>query len=454
LVFIGMDHGTTGISFCIMSNEGEILDSFKIDREDSKSGKISAINEICRLNELGVETIITDHHLPPTELPAAYAIVNPHLSTKLLFKELSGAGVAYKLISYLYGYLGRSREAEDFLALAAIGTVADIVPLVQDNRYLVEMGLRQINQKPSLGILELLRNAKLSESEVNAGKIAWIIGPRINAAGRLENASLAYRLLTAQDRQEAIALAVQLENLNARRQDLTNRFFQLAKQQVDINQKILFFQDEQCPKGVVGLVAGRICEEYNLPCIAINTEAELCVGSCRSIEGFDITKALVSCSSLLKRFGGHAQAAGFSAKKEQLPAIKAHLERYAYDNLKDRDPRPILHIDTLVKLDELSLEVVTEIKRMEPFGEGNKAPLFLSENLSVLDWRVMGKEEEHMLVKFTDGERLLEATAFNMKAKLSPLMKDRLDIVYNLEINEYNGRRNLRANLVDYRIHK
>ena len=415
---------------------------------------ISSYNEIIRLNELSIDTIITDHHSLPERLPPAHAIINPHLLDNDMFKSLAGAGVAYKLVSYLYGYFGRAAEADEFLALAAIGTVADIMPLVKDNRYIVEMGLRIINKNPSKGLLELIRGAKLNAGDINASRIAWVIAPRLNAAGRLKHANLSYQLLTCQDTQEAMRLASQLDALNSERQALTNQFVQLAKEQVSLTQKILIFENNACPKGVVGLVAGRLCEEFCLPTIAVNTEGDLCVGSCRSIDGFNITQALSSCSELFVRFGGHAQAAGFTAHKENLPAIKDYLENYAREQLSTLDCQPTLQIDAIASLNELSLGAFKEIKRLEPFGEGNSTPIFLSENLRVLDWRLMGKGQEHIFIKFSQDERLLEATGFNLATELFPLIKESLDIVYNLEINDFNGRQTLRAKILDYKIHQ
>ncbi|MDH5696214.1 MAG: single-stranded-DNA-specific exonuclease RecJ, partial [Dehalococcoidia bacterium] len=303
---------------------------------------ITALAEVKRARRLGLDIVITDHHTPLPEMPPAIAIVNPkRADSSYPFLELTGAGVALKLLQALFQGIGKEEQLGELMDLVALGTVADMAPLSGENRYLVKQGLKLINASPRLGIREIISQAGLSTGSLDAESISWVIAPRLNAAGRLAHAMTSYKLLMTNTPQEARGLAIWLEQKNAERQRLTTKVLAKAREQILAKEisPLLIASDRDYPVGIAGLVAGRLAEEFYRPTIVIRTGEKISSGSCRSIPEFNIILALSQCSSLLSQFGGHSQAAGFALPTQNLARLKQHLSQLATTQLDGVDLR-------------------------------------------------------------------------------------------------------------------
>jgi len=399
-----------------------------------------------------LDLIITDHHIPPDVLPSAIAIINPKLNgAHYPFKELAGVGVAYKVLQALYNGLGRENETEQFLDLVALGTVADMMPLTDENRYFVKAGLEKLRTTARYGLLELAALSSIKLENMDTQDISFGLAPRLNAAGRLEHAISAYELLVTDSYEKACELAANMVAQNSERQRLTSSALSRAHEQVTSQDltPLLFIRDDSGARGIIGLVAGRLCEEYYHPAIVVQTGKDMCYGSCRSIPEFNITEAISQCADLLTRFGGHAQAAGFAVSSENLSLFEARLHEIACKHLKGLDLRPQIDIDAAVQLHEISREVFDQIHKLEPFGMGNPAPVLLSQSVNVIDFRNMGTGGIHLRLKLKHGDSIWDAVAFNMGERSSEV-KGLLDIVYNLKLDEWNGGAKLRLNVIDF----
>jgi single-stranded-DNA-specific exonuclease len=412
---------------------------------------ITALDEVKRAKRLGLDIIITDHHSPLPEMPPAVAIINPkRADSSYPFSELTGAGVALKLLQALFQNLGREEPLEELMDLAALGTVADMAPLSGENRYLVKEGLKLINTTPRLGLGEIIAQAGLTPGSIDADSISWTIAPRLNAAGRLAHAMISYKLLMTESPQEARDLAIWLEEKNAERQRLTTKVLAIAREKVAAQgiTPLLFTADKDYPLGIAGLIASRLAEEFYRPAIVVRTGETVSSGSCRSIPEFNIIKALTQCRELLSHFGGHSQAAGFSLPAKNLPQLQEELARMATEQLADADLRPQLDIDARVSLPDLSGDTFNTIQKLAPFGRGNPSPTFLSQ-AEVVDCRTMGNGAEHLRLKLKQGGTVWDGVGFRLgshRAEIAP----QLDIVYNLEIDRWGDKKRLRLNIIDF----
>jgi len=414
---------------------------------------ITALPEVKKANRMGLDIIITDHHTPLEELPTAVASVNPKRTDSAYpSNDLAGVGVAYKLVQALYSGSGKESQAEDLLDLVAIGTVADIMPLTGENRFLVKEGLVKLNAAPRLGISHLMNQARLDKGRLDAKSISWVLAPRLNAAGRLEHAMTSYRLLTTASTAEAQELASWLETKNAERQKLTARFLDKAKKQVTAAGigPLLFSTDNDCPAGILGLVAGRLAEEFYRPTVSVRVGEHVSTGSCRSIPEFNITAAITECSELLTHFGGHAQAAGFTLPTENLPRLKECLTETATAQLAGVDLRPHLDIDMEVSLSQLNGATLEAIQRLAPFGAGNPEPVFLSRNVSIAECRSMGASGQHLKLKLKQGKSCWAGVCFRLGEAMTEVRQSPLDLVYNLELDRWRGVDTLRLNILDF----
>jgi single-stranded-DNA-specific exonuclease len=413
---------------------------------------VTAVEPVKRAAQLGVDVIVTDHHIPSARLPNAVAVVDPKLhGLSHAFSDLSGAGVAFKVLEGLFSTLGREKELDSLLDLVALGTVADVVPLLGENRFLVKQGLKRLNEWPRTGIREMLTVCKLESGCVDTEGISWAIAPRLNSAGRLDHAMPSYRLLTTRSEEEARTLAVWLHQKNIERQDLTTRAMQVARERLggDVSPAILV-GDQAFPVGICGLIAGRLCEELYRPTVVARTGEELSSGSCRSIPEFNIIEAMDRFQSEVGGFihyGGHAQAAGFTLPTKDLPLLRDFLARLAERQLAGVDLRSGIDIDAEVRLYELGGDVFPSIQKMAPFGEGNRPPVFLSRAVQVVERRTMGKGE-HLSLKLKQGGVVWNAVAFGLGSQASGL-SDAIDIVYSVEVDRWNGSTRLRLNVID-----
>jgi single-stranded-DNA-specific exonuclease len=399
-----------------------------------------------------LDMIITDHHLPLEELPPAIAIIDPkRKDSRYPFADLAGVGVAYKVLQALYQGLGKEHEARQFLDLVALGTVADMMPLTGENRYLVKAGLDQLRNTTRPGLIELATQANIKLGKADAQPSSFGLAPRLNAAGRLEHAISAYNLLVTESQEEAHKLAAGLTEQNIERQRLTTNALAHAREQVQQKgiSPIIIAGDSGYAGGILGLVAGRLCDDFYHPAVVMQLGDEICQGSCRSIPEFNITEAIGKCSDLLTRFGGHAQAAGFTLPASNLKAFEKRINEIADVELSALDLRPQIDIDASVRFAELNGNSYAQLQKLSPFGMANAAPVFLSQKTRIADCRTMGATGAHLRFKLKQETSLWDAVAFGMGERPVDVQQP-LDIVYNLEQDDWNGESRLRLNIMDF----
>ena len=413
---------------------------------------ITDLSQVKKAKKMGLDIIITDHHTPLPEIPLAIAIVNPKLpGSNYSFSELTGVGVAFKLLQALFQSIGREQQLDELIDLVALGTVADMAPLLEENRYLVKEGLKLINTNPRLGVREIITQTGLNIGTIDSESISWILAPRLNAAGRLAHAMTSYKLLMTDSPQEAQELSIWLEQKNAERQKLTTSVLAKAREQVLAQgiSPLLVASDRDYPVGIAGLVASRLSEEFYRPAIVIRTGEQVSSGSCRSIPEFNIILALNQCSSLLSQFGGHSQAAGFILPTKNLTRLQQTLSLLATTQLAGIDLRPCLDIDAEVTLPDLTGNIFQTIQQLAPFGRGNPPPTFLSRGVEVADCHTMGSEGEHLRLKLKQGSTVWDGVSFRLGNYLAEVSSP-LNIVYNLEIDRWGGEERLRLNILDF----
>jgi single-stranded-DNA-specific exonuclease len=410
---------------------------------------ITTLPEVKKAQKKGLDIIITDHHTPLPEIPPAVAVVNPKLpGSRYPFHELAGVGVAFKLLQALFTSMGKEKQLDRLMDLVALGTIADMSPLVGENRYLVKEGLKLINAAPRPGVIEIAGPDKIG---IDANKVSWIIAPRLNAAGRLAHALTSYNLLMTESVQEAYELARWLEGKNTERQRLTSSDLSRAREQV-LEQGIsplLVACDSDFHLGIAGLVASKLAEEFYRPSIVVKSGEKTSSGSCRSIPEFNIIAALTQNSHLLSRFGGHSRAAGFTLPTRNLERLLQNLAGLAASEIEGVDLRPGLDIDALVTLPELGGDTFQTTQLLAPFGQGNPAPIFLSRGVEVISYRTMGNGSEHMRMKLRQGGTLWDGVGFRLGKHLTEVTQY-LDIVYNVELDSWGEKERLRLNILDF----
>ncbi len=414
---------------------------------------VTDVEETDQAMQLGLDVIVTDHHSPPDTIPGAVAVIDPKLKGSAYpFLHLSGVGVAFKLLQGLFRNLGIEDRVDQMTDLVAIGTIADVSPPLGENRYLIKEGLKLINSCPRPGIRELINQTRLEQGNIDAEKISWVIAPCLNAAGRLADGLTGYKLLTTDSDDEARELARWLSDKNEERQRLTTVTLVRAREQVIARglPPLLLTADKDYPMGIAGLVAGRLTEEFYRPSVVIHTADTVCHGSCRSIREFDIIAALNKFGKYLTRFGGHAQAAGFTMPSANLPELEKALDALAREQLAGVELQPHLDIDMLVTLPELAGDTYQTTRLLAPFGNGNPVPVFMSKGVEVLEQRAMGNSGEHLRLKLRQGGTVWDAVAFRLGNHRDEAGGD-IDIVYNLEIDNWSGKKQLRLNLLDFR---
>jgi single-stranded-DNA-specific exonuclease len=414
---------------------------------------ITAIAEVQKAQKMGIDIIVTDHHLPLPVLPPALAVVDSKRSdSDYQSVDLAGVGVAFKFLQALLKGSGREDLLNSLVDLVALGTVTDMVPLMGDNRHWVKMGLELLNKTGRLGLQEMMRAASLKPGNLDADSIAWILGPRLNAAGRLDDASTSYKLLLTQDQKEAAFLAADLEEKNAKRQRLTSELLERAREKIiagDSASALLMTGAEEYAAGVMGLVAGRLSEEFYRPVILFKFGPETCRGSGRSIPEFDLMSALASCSDLLSNFGGHTKAAGFTVPTCNLQPLQEQLLNLARARLAGLDLRPHIDIDAEVALSSLTGETIQQIQRLAPFGSGNPIPAFVSRGVEITDIRQIGSRNEHLALKLRQEGTVWDAIGFRFGSRIQEVTGF-LDIAFNLDVDRWNGADRLRLKLLDF----
>ena len=418
---------------------------------------VRSLREAALAVELGMAMIITDHHQPGKDLPMAVAVINPKQPGDTYpEKNLAGVGLAFKFAqAYLETYPKKGVDPEEWLDLVAIGTVADLAPLVGENRVLVKAGLERIRRAPRQGLFALGQVAGLNLPACDAATIGFSIGPRLNAAGRMETAMTAFELLTAQDYQRAGELAQILDSQNNQRQEETYQIRELAAAQVlgkDPDALLFFAADPSFSEGVVGLAASRLTEVYYRPAIIAHQGEAHTVASCRSIPEFHITQALDECADLLVRHGGHSAAAGFTVRNQDVPDLIERLTAIAARELAQVTLLPVIDIDREIRLEKLNgryiAGIIADLHQLEPTGRGNPEPVFASRDVTVRQARAVGREGKHLKLTLQAGPSIFDAIAFQQGYWVGE-MPERIDIAYRFEENRYMGRVNLQLNVKD-----
>ena len=414
---------------------------------------ISGIEEVEFANSLGIETIITDHHEPAEELPNAYAVIDTkRKDNKYPFNQLAGVGVVFKFIQAISIKLGlEEKEYLKYLDLVCVGTISDIVPLVDENRVIAKLGLKLVAVTKNIGLRTLLET--IGFKTIDSGTISFGVAPRINACGRMGHQEEALKLFLSDNVEEARKIANELNRFNQERQAREKEIFEQAVQKVEESEKnktCIILGSDHWHHGIIGIVSSKVTDIYFKPSILICFEGNEGKGSGRSIPGFDLHDALMNCSDSIEKFGGHSMAIGISVKKENFEKFKEEFEEYA-KNCNISDIIPIINIDEEVSLKNINIDDVKSLKLLEPFGEANKTPLFLFRNLKINSIRALS-EGKHLKLSLKDDNYLIDAIGFNI-GNLSEeyRLDDKVDVVGTLDINTFNGYENIQITIKDIR---
>jgi single-stranded-DNA-specific exonuclease len=406
---------------------------------------ITAVGQAEIAKKLGIDLIITDHHQPQDKLPEPFSLIHT--------TSLSGSGIAFRLAESLLASFGKEKDEQFFknLELATLGTVADMVPLTFDNRIIVRNGLSLLSKTERLGLKSLYEEAEMGRS-VGTYEIGFIISPRLNAAGRMENAFDSLRLLLTRDPSRSRDLARSLGKTNKDRQDKTKRVFDDAKKQVEerfSESRFLTISSKDYPEGVVGLVASRLVETFYRPTAVIGKGEQVFKGSARSIANFNITRAIHTQEEILVSHGGHPMAAGFSIEEPNIKILRQNLENIAQSEISKEDLVPQLKIDLELNLGDINQDLIALIREFEPFGVGNSEPIFMTKNLQVVQVRRVGNEGQHLRVSFRSKEgKDISGVGFGLGGK-NLANGDFVDVVYNLRENVWNSRKTIEARIKD-----
>lgn len=417
---------------------------------------ISALHEAQVAKELGIDLIITDHHEPGPELPEALAIIHPKLEDSIYpFRELAGVGVAFKLAHALYGSL-----PEHLLDIVIIGTIADLVSLTGENRLITKLGIRKMKSTTNVGLQALLKLAGVNSNSINEETVGFVLGPRINAAGRLESADIAVDLLLTEDPEEASSIAEEMDQLNKQRQAIVNTITEEAIKEVEENfpiseNSVLVIGKEGWNAGVIGIVASKLVDRFYRPTIVLSFDKEkgLAKGSARSIAGFDLFQNLSTCREILPHFGGHPMAAGMTLKIDDVAELRRRLNDLAKEQLTDEDYIPIVKIDSAVALEDIDLSSIEELQMLSPYGVDNPKPKVLINEVALSTIRKIGSEQNHLKVTLEESTSKLDGVGFglgHLYDHISPNAK--LSVIGELAINEWNNIRKPQIFLSDLAI--
>lgn len=425
---------------------------------------ITSINEVKSANELGMDVILTDHHQPPeNDPPPAYAIISPKVQgNEYPYSDLAGVGLAYKLAQ---GFIDDETYLTTLLDLVVLGTVVDLAPLTGENRTLSRLGLEEINKQSRIGIRKLCNVAGYFDKEIDGRALSWGLGPRINAAGRMDTAKKVVELLTTDSAEIAEKLADELNSCNQQRKDLENDIQEKAHEILRIDDNFDEYKglvvasrrwDAQA-KGVVGIVASRLLEQYYRPIFVLVIDGDETTGSGRCIEGMNLADSLNSCSHLLIKHGGHQAAAGVTLKTDNLPKFKEAFNEFACEHLTEKDLTPKLTLDFETNLQSLTLETLKQFTIMEPFGLENPSPRFISKRLSIEGIpSLMGQDKQHLSMRVSDGTSELRTIGWRKSDHFTTFKRPdiSIDMAYSPEINEYNGVVSVQLILEDFHVHE
>lgn len=454
-------------------SEGYSMNSVAVESFHEKGAKliitvdcgITSIAEVQRAKELGMDVIITDHHHVPNEVPGSLAIINPHApGCAYPFKDLAGVGVAFKVVQAIYKKLmpEKLEQTKWMLDLVAIGTIADCVPLVGENRLFVKYGLIVLSKTRRIGLKELFTVGRILIDEYNipdTKKVSFYIAPRINAAGRINHANLAYNLVVENNVATAREYALELESNNTQRQKMTEAVVsevRVSAENMYKDKKFIFAIGENFPIGVVGLVAGKIAQQFNKPTAVFQKSENESKGSFRSIPQINIIETLGKCQELLVRFGGHSQAAGATVANDKLEQFYEKMNALISEQLEGEDLAEEIIVDGEVTAEEIDFNLVESLEKLRPFGEGNTEPIFEIKNLIVQEKKTVGSGEKHIKLYLAPSDgcpKIFEAISFNGYEKFSFVKTgDKIDMLCNIQKDEWNGNKKIQLTLLDARI--
>lgn len=413
--------------------------------------------------------LITDHHEPPADkesmealLSSAEYVIHPELSPKLEFKQICATTVIWYVIRELSalaqerGLISKDFNTDRYLDLVSLATVCDVMPLVGQNRTILKKGVEVMKKTQNVGLKELLILSGIVSEDISPYHLGYVLGPRLNAAGRLETAMDAVRLLTSGNADTARTLAKKLSDLNSQRQLITSSLIEEAEEQLGywgVEKNLLFVKGDDWPEGIVGLVAGKLCEKYHKPVLVASIRDGKAVGSARSIKGFHITEAISQMSELLERFGGHAQAAGFTLLESNVDVFSSGLLAIAEKEINEKDIEKIINIDLELKNEELNFDTVEKIEKFAPFGFGNKQPIVLLKSSIVRNLKLVGSTSSHLKVTIESDGQYIDAIGFNLADYYSKIKQgDKVDIVGYPEKNVFLGNTKLQMKITDIKI--
>lgn len=426
---------------------------------------ITNVSEIEKAKDLGIDVIVTDHHHVPEILPEALAIINPNIpDSGFKNNELAGVGVAFKLAQAVYGKFLPEKidQLKWALDLAGVGTVADCVPLLGENRILTKYGLVVLSKTRRVGFREMFKVGRINIDENNPAdtqKVAFQIAPRINAAGRMDHANFAYNLIIENDKVKARELALEVEGKNQERQKMTSqivREIQIIAQNSFRERKFIFAANPNWPAGILGLVAGKIAEEFRKPTLVCQKQEKEMIGSLRSVPEVDIMDVLEECQEVLEKFGGHAQAAGIKLANENAEKFYELFGESVEKRMAGKEVETFLSVDMEIGAEDVDWQLLSEIRQMEPFGIGNPEPVFVMRNMNISDLKICGNGHKHLKLSLNSkngNPKIFDSIGFSMGDKFSSLKKgDTIDIVFNLREDEWNGSKKMQLNLLDIKI--
>lgn len=447
---------------------------------------ISAFEQVKIAKALGLDIVITDHHDVPFEVeesgklryivPDADAVINPkQKDCRYPFKMLCGAGIAFKFAQLLYKEFGLNEaEANEYIELAAIGTICDVVDLVDENRIIAKYGLSLLNNTKNIGIKALIQETGIQEKKIGTYHVGFIIGPCINATGRLDTASISVELFLCEEEQKAISLAKRLHELNIERQNMTTKgveeITQIIENSKEKMKKVLLIYNENIHESIAGIVAGRIKEKYNRPTIILTKGKDMAKGSGRSIEEYNMFAELQKCKKLIDKFGGHPMAAGLSIKNENIKKLSMELNKNC--TLSEKSFIPKLVIDKQIKLNKITNDLINSLNLLEPFGKGNPVPIFAEKNVEIIRAYFIGKDKNilKLFCKIKDNMRKMDGICFDGAEKFKSIICSEygekkleyilnnnpadilMDIVFTPNINEYNGIKSIQLIIKDFRL--
>ena len=416
---------------------------------------VTSINEIALANKSGIDTIVTDHHIPLKEYPDAIGIVNAHLhNSEYPFKHLTGVGIAFKVMEALYDSY-KKEIPEELYALCALGTLSDVGLLQKENRYIVHKGIDVLRNTEIAGIDSLINQSGLSKKELTTEDLSFGVIPRLNVSSRLEHANTSLQLLLSSSKSQSDQIAKYLNKLNKQRQLITEKALIEANQQINSNthtneMNMLLAGKPSWIPGILGLIAGQLSEAYYRPAIAVSGQGNILRASARSIPEFNMIDALSSCGDIFEQFGGHAMAAGFTIKRDNLKDFREIISSIANETLENIPKGPELIIDAEITPNWLNQETMSFLTSLEPYGNGNPTPIFISKNITIVNSKKVGRTGSHLKLSVSHNGNIYDAIAFRQGNRIKET-KNELDIAYTAKINSWNGNKTIQLTIEDFR---